>query len=263
MLLAPLDGWVAPLAEVPDPVFAEKMMGDGVAIDPTGQVLHAPCDGEVILLHAALHAVTLRAAGGAEILMHIGLDTVALGGKGFTAHVAKGQKVKAGDRLISFDLDQLAQAARSLITPMIIANGEEFSIVTRLENARVAQGQEVMRLRPLSAPQMESALAAREIRRDLILALAHGLHARPAARLAGVAKGFAAEIAIEAGERRANARSPVALMGLGVTRDTEITLIASGSDAEQALAALAALIESGMGEMEDAVAPEVIAAGPC
>ena len=117
VLLAPLDGWAAPLAEVPDPVFAEKMMGDGVAIDPIGQTLCAPCDGEVILLHAALHAVTLRAANGAEILMHIGLDTVALGGTGFTAHVAKGQRVKAGDRLISFDLDQLAQAARSLITP--------------------------------------------------------------------------------------------------------------------------------------------------
>src|ERR1700761_5870195 len=99
VLLAPCDGWAAPLTEVPDPVFAEKMMGDGLAIDPTSQALHAPCDGEVILLHAALHAVTLRAPGGAEILMHIGLDTVALGGQGFTAHVAKGQHVKAGDRL--------------------------------------------------------------------------------------------------------------------------------------------------------------------
>ena len=103
VLLAPMDGWASPLAEVPDPVFAEKMMGDGLAIDPTGATLHAPCDGEIILLHDALHAVTLRAVGGAEILMHVGLDTVALGGKGFTAHVAKGQKVKAGDGLISFD----------------------------------------------------------------------------------------------------------------------------------------------------------------
>ena len=98
-----------------------------------------------------LHAVTLRAANGAEILMHIGLDTVALGGRGFTAHVAKGQRVQAGDRLISFDLDQLAQSARSLITPIVITNGEEFSIVARLENARVAHGQELMTLRPLVA----------------------------------------------------------------------------------------------------------------
>ena len=65
-LLAPMDGWVGPLEEVPDPVFAEKMMGDGVAIDPTGQTLAAPCDGEIVNVHAAGHALTLRAPGGAE-----------------------------------------------------------------------------------------------------------------------------------------------------------------------------------------------------
>ena len=96
ILLAPLDGWVSPLGEVPDPVFADKMMGDGLAIDPTGSVLCAPCDGEVILLHAALHAITLRAANGAEILMHIGLDTVALGGEGFTPHVTPGPEGPGG-----------------------------------------------------------------------------------------------------------------------------------------------------------------------
>ena len=252
VLLAPLDGWVTPLAEVPDPVFAEKMMGDGVAIDPTGARLCAPCDGEIILLHAALHAVTIRALCGAEILMHVGLDTVALGGKGFTAHVVKGQKVRAGDPLISFDLDQLAQAARSLITPLIVANSENFAIVTRTENAPIAQGQELMRLRPLASARISSAEAARELRRDLILPLVHGLHARPAARLAGLAKGFTAEIAIVMGEKRANARSAVALMGLGATRHSEITLVASGRDAGEALTALAALLESGMEEIETA-----------
>ncbi|HXS07772.1 MAG TPA: phosphoenolpyruvate--protein phosphotransferase [Rhizomicrobium sp.] len=261
VLLAPMDGWASPLAEVPDPVFAEKMMGDGVAIDPTGATMHAPCDGEIILLHDALHAVTLRAVGGAEILMHVGLDTVALGGQGFTAHVAKGQKVKAGDRLISFDLDQLAQSARSLITPIIIANGEKFSIVTRRENAPVARGQEMMRVRRLASSQASpAAAAAGEFRRDVIVPLAHGLHARPAARLAGAAKGFGAEIVFLAGEKRANARSPIALMGLGLSKDAPVTLIASGSDAEQALAALAALLESGMDE--DEAEPVAIVGAP-
>ena len=262
VLLAPLEGWAAPLTEVPDPVFAEKMMGDGVAIDPTGQVLCAPCDGEILLLHAALHAVTLRAANGAEILMHIGLDTVALGGRGFTAHVAQGQRVKAGDRLISFDLDSLAQAARSLITPIILANSEDFSITSRRVGLAVARGQELMRIKrlsPLPAAPMET---AREIRRDLILPLIHGLHARPAARLAGLAKGFAAEIAILAGEKRANVRSPVGLMGLGLSRNAQITLVATGSDAEEALAALVALVESGMDEVELPAAPEPTPAVP-
>jgi phosphocarrier protein FPr/phosphocarrier protein len=248
ILLAPFDGWAAPLSEVPDPVFAERMMGDGVAIDPLGSVLTAPCDGEIILLHAALHAVTLRAGNGAEILMHIGLDTVALGGQGFTAHVAQGQSVKAGDKLISFDLDRLAQSARSLITPIVITNPEGFVIEQRIENARIAHGRPLMTLRRIAPAPAMAAGAGREVRRELVVPLAHGLHARPAARLSALAKNFAAEIAILSGEARANVRSPVALMGLGLTRGARVILIATGADAEQAVSALAGLIESGMGE---------------
>jgi phosphoenolpyruvate-protein phosphotransferase len=247
-LLAPLDGWAAPLREVPDPVFANKMMGDGLAIDPTGSTLVAPCDGEILLLHPALHAVTLRAANGAEILMHLGLDTVALGGRGFTAHVAAGQKVKAGDALISFDLDQLAQSARSLITPIILTNGEHFTIVRRLENAKLARGQDMMTVRRLSPSSAPAAVAGPEVRRALVVPLVHGIHARPAARLAVLAKNFSAETAILSGDRRANVRSAIALMGLGLTHGASVTAVATGVDAEQAIAAIAALIESGMGE---------------
>src|SRR5688572_17969319 len=93
LLYAPLAGWSAPLEETPDAVFAQRMLGDGVAIDPTGGVLHAPCDGEVIAVAPSKHAVTLRAANGAEILMHVGIDTVALGGEGFRARVAAGATV--------------------------------------------------------------------------------------------------------------------------------------------------------------------------
>ena len=259
VLLAPLDGWAAPLRDVPDPVFADRMMGDGLAIDPIGAMLCAPCDGEIILLHAALHALTLRAANGAEILMHIGLDTVALGGRGFTAHVAKGARVKAGDPLISFDLDQLAEAARSLITPIILTNGQDFTIVSRVENVAVTRGQEVMRLKALK-PSRAAAVAgqALDVRRDLVVPMAHGLHARPAARLADLAKSFAAEIIFTTGEKRANVRSPVAVMGLGLSQGAAISVIATGEDAEPALAALVALIESGMGEAEALPVAEIV-----
>src|SRR5580692_808275 len=104
-ILAPFDGWCCALDEVPDPVFAERMLGDGVAIDPTGSILHAPCDGEVIAIHRAGHAVTLRAANGAELVLHVGLETVALGGRGFAVLTEIGQRVKAGDALLKFDLD--------------------------------------------------------------------------------------------------------------------------------------------------------------
>src|SRR5687767_15922655 len=105
------------------------MLGEGAAIDPTSHELCAPCDGEVISVAAALHAVALRAANGAEILVHVGIDTVALGGEGFTVHVRKGDRVRAGDLLTSFDLDQLASRARSLITPLVVTNSERFRIV--------------------------------------------------------------------------------------------------------------------------------------
>ena len=85
ILTSPLQGWAAPLEAVPDPVFAERMMGDGIAVDPTGDCLYAPCDAVVLGVHASSHAITLRTPEGAELLMHIGLDTVNLGGAGFSA----------------------------------------------------------------------------------------------------------------------------------------------------------------------------------
>jgi phosphocarrier protein FPr/phosphocarrier protein len=253
ILQAPLDGWAAPLAEVPDPVFSQAMMGEGVAIDPTGSTLVAPCDGEIVLIHEALHAITLRARNGAEILIHIGLDTVALGGRGFTAHVTKGRPVRAGDVLITFDLDSLAEGARSLITPIVIANGERFAVSRRTENKSVARGEALMTIRPLQRGAREDGGIHPEIRRTFVVPMAHGLHARPAARLAALAKDFIAELAVLSDGKRANARSPVALMGLGLAKGASAMVLARGADAEKAAAALAALIESGMGEEEDAV----------
>ncbi|HKD48261.1 MAG TPA: glucose PTS transporter subunit IIA, partial [Rhizomicrobium sp.] len=254
VLLAPLDGWAAPLSEVPDPVFAGRMMGDGIAIDPTSSLLTSPCDGEVILLHAARHAITLRAANGAEILMHIGLDTVGLGGKGFTVHVREGQNVIAGEKLISFDLETLGGAAKSLITPIVIVNGDDFAVEWRQENESVTCGQELMHVRRLRKPSEAAADTRREVRRDLMIPLAYGVHARPAARLADLAKSFSADMAMELGSRRANLRSPIAVMALGLTKGASVRLIAAGVDADAAVAAVAALVESGMDE--GAVAPE-------
>src|SRR5512135_2995708 len=99
-LIAPLSGFLVPIERVPDPVFAQKMVGDGIAIDPVSQSLLAPCDGQVVMLHPANHALTLAVEGGLELLMHIGLDTINLKGQGFTPKVKNGDPVKAGDALI-------------------------------------------------------------------------------------------------------------------------------------------------------------------
>ncbi|MCE3290813.1 MAG: phosphoenolpyruvate-protein phosphotransferase, partial [Caulobacter sp.] len=247
VLSVPMAGWLTPLDEAPDAVFAERMLGDGLAVDPTGSTLHAPCAATVIAVHRASHAITLRAANGAELLMHIGLDTVALDGAGFEVHVRDGQPVETGDLLISFDIDLLARQARSLLTPVVVTNPEAFAIVRRDQDQEAAVGDFLMELRPLAQTTAAAAPTVRAERR-LVVPMLHGVHARPAGRIAQLAKTFAAETAILAFDRRANARSPIALMSLGIRHGDEIIVEAAGDDAEAAVQAIADLIAEGMGE---------------
>src|SRR6185503_10863667 len=130
-LLAPLSGAIVPIESVPDPVFREKMVGDGISIDPTSQTVLAPCDATVTLLHAAQHAITLTTAGGVELLIHTGLDTVNLRGKGFKARVKERDKVATGQPLIDFDADYVLRNATSLLTQIVVTNGEAVVIVER------------------------------------------------------------------------------------------------------------------------------------
>ena len=124
------------------------MLGDGVAIDPTGDTLHAPCDGEVVVIAAARHALTLRTPGGCEILLHVGIDTVALAGEGFTLRVRAGARVRAGEPLLSFDLDLLARRAKSLLTPVIITPTAAFASCAQRSAAHVAVGDFLMEVAP-------------------------------------------------------------------------------------------------------------------
>ncbi len=229
-------------------------MGDGVAIDPTAGRLIAPCDGRVLSIHRARHAITLLAANGAEILIHIGLETVALDGDGFQVWVTAGQEVRRGDRLIDFDLEAISSRARSLITPIIVTNAADFELLRRPEGAPVQLGDTVMELRRRSGgvqaepASPELSQDAAEARRVVRVPMAHGIHARPAARIVDALKGSAADVVLIKDDVRANARSVVALMGLAVRYGDEVTLAASGADAQAAVAKLASLIEGGMGE---------------
>ncbi|HET9330722.1 MAG TPA: phosphoenolpyruvate--protein phosphotransferase [Steroidobacteraceae bacterium] len=243
LLTAPLPGWSTPLEEAPDEVFATRMLGDGVAIDPTGDTLCAPCDGELLTVAAARHAVTLRAAGGCELLLHVGIDTVALNGAGFTAHVAAGARVRTGQPLLSFDLDLIARRAKSALTPVVITGGD-FRIIRASLNRALAAGEFLMEL----APQAQAAAVATpagaeppRIRRVRI-GLEHGIHARPAALAAAALRNLAVDARLALRGREANARSTVALMALGVQHGDEVELRASGPDALAALDALGALL---------------------
>ncbi|HCX2166864.1 TPA: PTS transporter subunit IIABC [Staphylococcus aureus] len=120
---APLTGEVTPLSEVPDQVFSEKMMGDGIAIKPSQGKVRTPFNGKVQMIFPTKHAIGLVSDSGLELLIHIGLDTVKLNGEGFTLHVEEGQEVKQGDLLINFDLDYIRNHAKSDITPIIVTQG--------------------------------------------------------------------------------------------------------------------------------------------
>ncbi|GIW50311.1 MAG: PTS glucose transporter subunit IIA [Anoxybacillus sp.] len=124
VIVSPLTGNVRSLENVPDPVFAQKMMGDGFAIEPTDGVVVSPIHGEVVQVFPTKHAVGLRSDEGLEILIHVGIDTVHMHGEGFEAYVKAGDRVKAGDLLLSFDLTLVQQKAKSSLTPVVITNGE-------------------------------------------------------------------------------------------------------------------------------------------
>ena len=123
---APMAGKAVPITEVPDPTFAEGMLGNGIAIEPAEGKVYAPCDATVDMMFTTGHAVSLVADCGAEILIHVGLETVGLEGKPFTIHVANGDKVKKGQLLIEVDLEAVKAAGLPTITPVLICNTDDF-----------------------------------------------------------------------------------------------------------------------------------------
>lgn len=116
---SPIDGRIAGIEETPDDAFSQKMLGDGVVIFPTGCEVHAPCDGSIEVLFPTGHAIEIKSADGTELLIHVGIDTVNLDGKGFTPHVNQGDTVKRGDLLLTLDIPFIEANAPSAAVPMI------------------------------------------------------------------------------------------------------------------------------------------------
>ena len=127
-IYAPVDGDIVPLEQVPDPVFSGKMLGEGLAILPTNGHIHAPINGTVLLVAETKHAIGLRSKDGTEVLIHIGLETVSLKGRGFTVLVNAGDSVSVGQLLIAVDWDFVGVKAKSILTPIVITNSGERQI---------------------------------------------------------------------------------------------------------------------------------------
>ena len=249
LLKAPLSGHLMPIERVPDPVFAQKMVGDGVSIDPISQSLLAPCDGTVVQIHSAGHAVTIATAGGIEVMMHIGLDTVQLKGQGFTPRVKAGETVRTGSPLIDFDADYIAVHAKSLLTQIVVTTMDRVARLDVRSGVVTAGADAILELTLTDAKGETGAAAGATATSDAILVPnPSGLHARPAAVLASLAKKFKADIRLQRGNDQANAKSVVSLMGLEVAYGDKVNLVAQGPDADEAIATLVPALERGLGD---------------
>jgi glucose-specific phosphotransferase system IIA component len=131
IIYSPLNGKFVAAANIPDPVFSQGMMGPAVGIDPeTGNgVVYSPINGEVVTIFPTKHAIGLKTNNGIEVLIHFGLDTVALQGEGFTSHIESNQKVVVGQKLVTVDMNAIKGKVPSLVTPVVITSQEDIEVI--------------------------------------------------------------------------------------------------------------------------------------
>ncbi|MFL6964954.1 phosphoenolpyruvate--protein phosphotransferase [Pseudomonas alvandae] len=257
ILSAPLSGPVLTLANVPDAVFASGAMGDGIAIDPLNDTLYAPCDGEVIHVARTGHAVTLRADNGAELLLHLGLDTVELQGDGFSILVKEGARVSNGQALLRYDLDNVAQRCKSLVSLLVITNGEHFQArPITLKGVKVGEPLLHIVSKTPNETRDDELDVGIEVFGQIRIAHRGGLHARPAALVRQTAQGFKSRSQLHFGGRSASCDSVMGMMGLAINEQAEVHVSCRGSDAEAALQALLTTLSTALAEEAHTQAPQ-------
>lgn len=146
VVFAPLEGECVPITEVNDPTFSQGMLGDGVAIKPSGGRVLAPMDGTLMVMFPTGHAASVVSDDGAEVLIHVGLDTVKLKGDHFSVRAKQGDRVKKGDLLLEFDREALAAAGYDTITPIVITNAGDYAKMDKLTGKQVHELDEIIRL---------------------------------------------------------------------------------------------------------------------
>jgi phosphoenolpyruvate-protein phosphotransferase len=245
LIQAPITGVVRPLDKVPDAVFASQIVGEGFAIDPLDELIRAPFHGTVVALADTHHAVTVRSHDGVDILIHVGIDTVRLNGRGFKPLVDVGQSVSVGDSLLEFDIDLLALEATSLLTPIVVVSDHRILSAPSIMGG-IKCGEALFTV--MSPSSQETRIGGDGVGRSTAhisvqLQLPHGLHARPSARLAQMAKQFKGSVTISSGGKSADAASVTALMALGTTLGSEIEIRVVGDGSREAAIALADLLD--------------------
>lgn len=146
-IIAPLSGEIVNIEDVPDVVFAEKIVGDGIAIKPAGNKIVAPVDGTIGKIFETNHAFSIESVDGIELFVHFGIDTVELKGEGFKRIAEEGQSVKKGDLIIEFDLALLEEKAKSVLTPVVISNMDEIKELIKLSGSVTVGETVIMRIK--------------------------------------------------------------------------------------------------------------------
>lgn len=247
-LYTPMRGVFINLESVPDPVFAEKMVGDGFALDPLDNILYAPIAGKVKSIHRAKHAITIESEHGFDVLIHIGLETVSLGGEGFKVFVVEGQQVKIGDKLTEFNMNLLSNRAVALITPILVTDINEKQVEFKLlSHGKIVEvGQELLQISIKNNHALNKNISTVTLESNLItIPNIHGIHARPAALLNAIARKFPHnEILMLKGEQSGNVKSVVSLLSLSVQYQDQIKLLVRGDGAQQIIDELIACLAS-------------------
>ena len=146
IICVPIQGETVSCSEIKDLTFQKEMLGKTVAIRPEIGKVYAPADGRVEMLIESMHAISMTTEKGAEILIHVGIDTVALKGKYFKVHVKEGSRVKRGDLLLEFNIEAICAAGYEVISPVIICNSDDYTEVERIPNKKISVGETMMKL---------------------------------------------------------------------------------------------------------------------
>ncbi|CAM3746113.1 phosphoenolpyruvate--protein phosphotransferase [Parendozoicomonas haliclonae] len=253
-LVAPMTGVLVDLGDCPDPVFAFKMAGDGVAIDPVGDLVVAPCDATITVLPGTHHALTLKTDTGVEVLIHIGLDTGVLRGNGFEALAKQGERVQQGQPLVRVDREVVAAKATSLQSVMLITSGEAFSAINA--GVELVAGETPVITLGVTTKQGDSenpaisASASGDASAELVVRNPHGLHARPISNLIKIIRGFRSDVILKnlTTGKEGKANSLTGLLSLELGLGVPVQVIVNGPDADVALAAIVQGFENGLGE---------------
>lgn len=242
-IISPLSGKFLPIEQVPDEVFATKVLGDGIAIEPSDNILCAPCSGKVLQLHKSHHAVTIENENGQQVLLHIGINTVNLRGEGFKPLVKEGDTVSIGQKLIEFNAELIKEKGLSAITVMLLLESDKLASYEFNKIDNLVSGETPLGTLSLgnNGPIQTTVVVDNEKAYEsvpFLVRLPSGMHARPAGQMAELAKKFTSTIEIVKGNNSANITSIISVLGLEIELNDEIVIVAVGPDCEEAVKAI-------------------------